>query len=382
MGPVAQSRTEGVVYAPVGDLPPPEARRALVDERGRAVPTEERRLAWQKVEQMRWWQPSVSFPATPNEYLHFRALQDWLFGFVVTSVMLLAPGVGATFLLRWQREVGGVQSALSAAVAMIALILLVLVMQRLAQPMWGAPGAPALWLRRIFLLSLPTPVLAALATAVRPSRSIEFVGLAAMFTGLAILLVLFVWFLLLYFAYTGVSAGLRCLENRTPQQALLNYYLCLRPSGNVLEAVQYQTAFRRFRFMPPDGEGTPARWLDPDTGQSRTLSELGSELARFSRSLDVANFQQDFEVAGAVAVRAPQWIPEGGSVIGCCALDASGIAGEGAGAERVSRRQYRAHRLIPFEDGWFVEPAPLPIDESEVRRIYQSGEGASASSRS
>ncbi len=352
-----------------GPTPPPEARRALVDDRGRAIPTEARRAAWQKVEQMRWWQASVPFPPIPNEYLHYRALQDWIFGFVVTSVMLLAPGVGAIFLLRWQKEVGSIQGVLALAIAIIALILLVLVMQRLAQPMWGSPGAPALWLRRLFLLSLPTPVLAALATLVRPSRGIEWVGITAIFAEAGILITLFVWFLALYFAYTSIPAGMRFLENTAPGQALRSYYEKLRPGGAIKEAVQYQTQFRNARFVPPDEADELARWEQPSTGRRQTLSEMASELSRLSRTLDVADFEQDFDVAGTAVYRA-DGLSHPEALIGCCALDAKGIAGEGEGSAPVKKRLHRVHVLVPFEDGWFVENPPLTVTEGDAKRLY------------
>lgn len=363
------------VLTPVLSTPPPEARRALVDDRGQAIPTEARRAAWEKVEQMRWWQPSVAFPPTPNEYLHFRALQDWIFGFVVTSVMLLAPGVGAIFLLRWQKEVGSIQGVLALAIAMIALILLVLVMQRLAQPMWGSAGAPALWLRRLFLLSLPTPVFAALATLVRPSQGIEWVGMTAIFAELGILIALLVWFLVLYFSYTSVPGGMRFLDNTTPGEALRAFYDKLRPGGAVKEAVQYQTLFRTARFIPPEEEDRPAHWEQPATGRRQTLSEMSSELGRLSRTLDVADFEQDFDVAGAVVFQA-DGIPYPGALIGCCAIDAKGIAGEGDGSARVQRRVHRVHILVPFEDGWFVENPPLAIPEEEAKSLYESASGS------
>lgn len=356
---------------PVLSTPPPEARRALVDDQGRAVPSEARRSAWQKVEQMRWWQPSVAFPSTPNEYLHFRALQDWIFGFVVTSVMLLAPGVSAIFLLRWQKEVGSIQGVLALAVAMIALILLVLVMQRLAQPMWGSAGAPALWLRRLFLLSLPTPVFAALATLVRPSQGVEWVGMVVIFAELGILIALFVWFLALYFAYTSVPGGMQLLENTTPAQALRAFYEKLRPGGSIKEAVQHQTLFRTARFIPPEQENGPAHWEQPATGRRQTLSEMASELGRLSRTLDVADFEQDFDVAGIVVFE-PDDLRLRGALIGCCAVDAKGIAGEGDGSARVQKRVHRVHMLVPFEDGWFVENPPLAIAEEEARKLYES----------
>jgi len=285
--------------------------------------------------------------------------------------MLLAPAVGAIFLLRWQKEVGSIQGVLALAIALIALILLMLVMQRIAQPMWGSAGDPALWLRRLFLLSLPTPVFAALATLVRPSPGIEWVGTTAILAEFGILIVLFVWFLTLYFAYTSVAGGMRFLENTTPQLALRSYYEKLRPGGTAKEAVQYQTLFRTARFIPPDEENGPVRWEQPTTGRRQTLSEMASELGRLSRSLDVADFEQDFEVAGTAVFQADAVSPSG-ALIGCCAVDAKGIAGEGDGSARVRRRLHRFHVLIPFEDGWFVENPPLAIPEEEAKRLYES----------
>lgn len=348
-------------------------RRTVVDSRNRLALSAARAEAWRKVERYRWWNASQPFPGLPDEAKQLNALVDWFVSFALVSAILMAPGVGAGVTMFLRRHSIPITQTVSVSVAIIALLLVILLMQRLAPALWGARGDPGLVLRRILLLSLPTPVMAALATLVRPSEPIETVGLGFLTAQVILLGFLVIWFLYYYFDYSGQSDPVKHLDNATPREAIRAFYDLLRPCAeaserreNLQEAVQYMASFRRSRQVPPLEEvDEPSRWRGPSDERARTLSELAWDLSRLTAELRVGHQDQEFDIAGVAVLSAT----EGGEITACCALRSRGGAGLDAGAVAVEQDLYRAHRMSRLDDGWFLEDAPAALTPDDVLRL-------------
>jgi hypothetical protein len=354
-------------------------RRVLVDSRNGPALTAARAEALRKVERYRWWSASAQFPGLPDEVQQLNALVDWFVSFALVSVILLAPGVGASVTMLLRRYAIPITQTVSLSVAVISLLLLILLMQRFAPALWGARGDPGGVLRRLLLLSLPTPVIAAVATLLRPSERIETLGLGFLTAQIILLGLLVIWFLYYYFDYTGQTEAVRRLDNATPREAILAFYDLLRPCAaaaerreKLEEAVQYLASFRRSRHIPPPegaGEEEPGRWRGPSEERARTLSELAWDLSRLTADLRVGNQDQEFDIAGAAVLSSA----EGGEITACCVLRTRGVAGLEAGAAAVAGEVDRAHRMSRFEDGWFVEDAPGALTREDLTGLRNAG---------
>lgn len=308
---------------------------------------------------------------------------DWFLGFAVSSSMLLAPVIASAVVIYWSGPASVLNPTLAMTITVISLMLLLMVMQRLAPAMWGAAGEPGLIVRRAFVLMLPASVIAAVWWQVSPATGVRTVGLAFPVLCLALLVVLVFHFLYLYFSYTDCSETRDYLNNRTPDDALMSFYELLKSESNGEErrehlkaAVQHLAPFRRSTYVVEAEDGDDkGGWRWPSSGEPRKLSDLGSDISKGMQSLFHGDLAVEPAVRESVFLRSPEQ-EDAKDVVACCAIEqqAASVAPGEKRVEDRAEKPYVAHRILRFEDGWFLESGrPVALSSEDVATLREAG---------
>lgn len=364
----------------------PGNRQVVVDSHNRPRLNQRRAAALDRLERFRWWNASAHFPEAPDVVRQTAALQDWFFGFAVTSALIMAPSAASFAVIYTMDGSEGLHPAIGTAIATVAAVLLIFVLHRLARPLWGRRGDPALALRRALVLLLPSSVISGIWWLAFPAVGVRVVGLGFPFLYLLLLLALAVWFVLTYFRYTDESETREYLRNSTPAEALQSFHALLHPDSDpavrrrrLETAVQYLDAFRESWCISTADDERPGRWKGPIAPGAKTLLELGVEVNKRIQALFEGDRLVEFRLGGAVWVRpaGPEKEKMGQALFACCLLEAVSMGGVTAdnpdafSAKQVERRCVW-RRVVPSPCGWMLGEASLAAEE-EITQLRAAG---------
>ena len=386
--PIAVSLSVGeyqiVSSETVGSLRIPGSRQVVVDSRNRPRLNQRRATALDRLERFRWWNSSAHFPEAPDVVRQTAALQDWFFGFAVTSALIMAPSAAGFAVIHTMDGAAGLHPAVGTAIAAVAAVLLIFVLHRLARPLWGRRGDPALVPRRALVLLLPAPVISAIWWLAFPAAGVRVVGLVFPFLYLLLLFALAVWFVLAYFRYTDESETREYLRNSTPAEALQSFHALLRPDSDptvrrrrLETAVQYLDAFRESWCVSTADDERPGRWKGPIAPGTKTLLELGVEENKRIQALFEGDRLVEFALGGAVWLRPAGPEKNGHALLACCLLEAvsmGGVTADNPGACSATQveRRYVWRRVVSTSCGWMLGEA-RPAAEGEITQLRAAG---------
>ena len=119
----------------------------------------------------------------------------------------------------------------------------------------------------------------------------------------------------------------------------------------------------------------------PSSGQPRKLSQLGSDISKGMQSLFHGDRVLELAVRESVFLRSPGQ-EEMNNVVACCAIEQPGApavpaaavpTGQKLGEDRAEK-PYVAHRILRFEDGWFLHSGqPVPLSSEDVATLRDAG---------